>query len=90
MVGIDVKRIGDALVIHWQMSKIEIPLSEIKEVFYDNTYAGEGKDAVRIGTPYGTTDRVVISTHNRPYVLFTTNGVNLLNRINSYIEETNN
>ncbi|MNS67301.1 hypothetical protein D3C72_1005490 [compost metagenome] len=90
MDGIDVKKLEDTLVIHWQMSKTEIPLSEIKEVFYDNTYAGEGKDAVRIGTPYGTTDRVVISTNTKLYILFTTNGSTILNRIKSYIEETNN
>ncbi|WP_433942938.1 hypothetical protein [Paenibacillus sp. SN-8-1] len=86
MVGINVKKLEDHLLIQWQMSSTEIPLSEIKDVFYDDTYAGEGRDAVRIGTPYGTTDRVVISTNTKPYILFTTNGNTIINKIKSYIK----
>lgn len=73
MLGIDVKRSGENLVIRWQLTKIELPLSEITEVTLDDTYGGTDKEAIRIGTPYGTTDRVVIRTKNRTYLLFTTN-----------------
>ncbi|USB31768.1 hypothetical protein [Paenibacillus sp. YPG26] len=86
MLGINVTRNDFNLIIHWQMSSTEIPLSDIKEVYEDDTYAGEGADAVRIGTPYNTTDRIVINTSTKSYILFTTNSGTLLNKIKSYTE----
>lgn len=85
MLGIGVKKQDDKLVISWQLSKFEISVSEITDVFSDNTYAGEEKNAIRIGTPYATTDRIVIKTKSKIYILFTTNGVSLTNKINSYL-----
>ena len=69
-----VSQVNDQLHIKWQLSKIDIPLSEIKEVSNDGTYAGEGKAAIRIGFPYGHTDRVVIKTNKETYIIFTSNG----------------
>ena len=39
-----------------------IPIFDIEGISLDNTYAGEEKNAIRIGTPFATTDRVVIKT----------------------------
>lgn len=79
------KKNNDKLIITWQLSKTEIQISDIREVYSDDTYAGETNDAVRIGTPYGTTDRVVIKTTSITYILFTTNGLSILNKIRSFL-----
>ncbi|MNC66172.1 hypothetical protein D3C75_1165440 [compost metagenome] len=86
MLGIDVKKQDNKLVISWQLSKFEISISEIIDVFSDNTYAGEDKNAIRIGTPYATTDRIAIKTKSKTYILYTTNGVSLKSKIKSYMK----
>ncbi|MBY6270243.1 hypothetical protein [Parageobacillus thermoglucosidasius] len=85
MLGIKVEKLNDNLVISWLLSKIEIPISDIVEVTLDDTYGGEEKTAIRIGTPYGETDRVVIQTHSNTYILFTTDAVSIKNKICSFI-----
>jgi hypothetical protein len=87
MSGIKIEQLNDNLVISWLLSKIEIPISEIVEVTLDDTYGGEEKTAIRIGTPYGETDRVVIHTHSNTYILFTTNGVSIKNKISSFMND---
>ncbi|USK93254.1 SunI/YnzG family protein [Rossellomorea marisflavi] len=62
------------LRIKWQFSTIDIPVSDITDVTLDDTYAGEEKRAIRLGLPYGHTDRVVIKTTNETYLLYTSNG----------------
>ncbi|MCR6598844.1 PH domain-containing protein [Bacillus halotolerans] len=81
MIGVKVKKSKENLVINWQLSKIEIPIKEINDVFLDPNYGGEEKSAVRIGLPYGSTDRVVIKTANNTYILFTTNAASIMNKI---------
>lgn len=88
MLGISVEKFEDKLVVKWQLSKFEIPLTEIIEMTLDDTYGGEAKDAVRIGTPYGTTDRVVIRTRSKTYVLFTTNAAAIQNKVGRYLAES--
>ncbi|GAJ44104.1 hypothetical protein [Parageobacillus thermoglucosidasius] len=51
--------------------------SDIVEVTLDDIYGGEEKTAIKIGTPYGETDRVVIQTHSNTYILFTTDAVSI-------------
>ncbi|WP_044338608.1 SunI/YnzG family protein [Rossellomorea aquimaris] len=80
-----VSKKDENLNIKWQLSNITIPLSDIKEVRDDDTYSGEGKTAMRIGYPYGHTDRVVIRTSSETYILFTSNG-GLKEKILSCIE----
>lgn len=80
MIGIKVEK-SKNLIINWQLSKIEIPIKEINDVFLDPNYGGEEKSAVRIGFPYGSTDRVVIKTTNSTYILFTTNAASIMNKI---------
>lgn len=71
MFELNVKRSQDKLVIKWQLSKIEIPVSDIIEVSEDDTYGGQVKDAFRIGFPYGTAHRIMIKTKAETYILFT-------------------
>ncbi|MCC2529612.1 hypothetical protein LKL24_19755 [Bacillus halotolerans] len=80
MIGIKVEK-SKNLIINWQLSKIEIPIKEINDVFLDPNYGGEEKSAVRIGFPYGSTDRVMIKTTNSTYILFTTNAASIMNKI---------
>jgi hypothetical protein len=87
MLGIKIEKLNDNLVISWLLSKIEIPISDIIEVTLDDTYGGEKKMAIRIGTPYGETDRVVIQTHSNAYILFTTDAVSIKNKICSFIND---
>ncbi|QHM16661.1 Sublancin immunity protein SunI [Bacillus subtilis] len=81
MLGINVKKSNENLIINWQLSKIEIPIKEINNVFLDPNYGGGEKSAVRIGFPYGSTDRVVIKTANNTYILFTTNAASIMSKI---------
>jgi hypothetical protein len=73
------------LTIKWQLSKIDIPLSEITDVLNDDTYGGEDKKAIRIGFPYGHTDRIVIKTTSESYIVFTSIG-GLKEKILSFID----
>ncbi|RLQ94643.1 SunI/YnzG family protein [Falsibacillus albus] len=81
---VKVSRNGQHLQMKWQLSKIDIPLSEIKEVQNDDTYGGEDKEAIRIGFPYGTTNRVVIKTRSETYIIFTSKS-NLKEKILSFM-----
>ncbi|MGA4466835.1 hypothetical protein ACPA2L_30175 [Bacillus bombysepticus] len=84
MLGINVIKTTEELIIKWQLAKVSIPLNEIIEVTEDDTYAGvEKTDAIRIGTPYGTTNRILIKTRKQDYVLFTTNMISIMNKINA-------
>jgi hypothetical protein len=73
MSFIFVKKSIETLSIRWLFSKVDIPIKDILEVSRDYTYAGEESTAMRIGSPYGTTDRVVIKTKSASYILYTTN-----------------
>ncbi|PEX82436.1 hypothetical protein CN465_31865 [Bacillus cereus] len=82
MLGIDVKKAKEELIISWQFAEVTIPLRDVIEVTEDATYAGvEEPNAIRIGTAYGTTDRILIRTVKQNYVLFTTNKVSILKAI---------
>ncbi|AKE23646.1 UPF0457 protein YnzG [Bacillus subtilis subsp. subtilis] len=43
MLGINVEKSNENLIINWQLSKIEIPIKEINDVFLDPNYGGEEK-----------------------------------------------
>ncbi|WP_368907262.1 SunI/YnzG family protein [Bacillus wiedmannii] len=84
MLGIDVKKTKEKLIISWQFAEVTIPLRDMIEVTEDATYAGvEEPSAIRIGTAYGATDRILIRTVKQNYVLFTTNKVSILNVIHA-------
>ncbi|MFP3727417.1 hypothetical protein U8V72_19750 [Priestia filamentosa] len=73
-----------SLYIRWQLSKVAIPLSDIVEVLEDDTYGGNEKSAIRIGFPYGNTDRLIIKTKTETYILYTSTG-GLKEEILSYV-----
>ncbi|WP_336760516.1 SunI/YnzG family protein [Paenibacillus sp. USHLN196] len=73
MFGVNVKKIEDQLVIRWQFSKVEIPISNITSVTLDDTYGGSELSAVRIGAAYGASETILIRTTNQSYILFTSN-----------------
>ncbi|PHE86000.1 hypothetical protein COF81_28680 [Bacillus pseudomycoides] len=82
MSDIDIIKTTEELIISWQLAEIHIPLNGIIEVIENDTYAGvENADAIRIGTAYATTDRILIKTKKWNYILFTTNKVSILNKI---------
>ncbi len=74
MFEVKVTKQGDAIRIKWQLVKVKVPISEIIDVTYDESYAGESKTAVRIGYPYGTTDRILIKTIKTNYIIYTSIG----------------
>ncbi|MFC6039690.1 hypothetical protein ACFPYN_09690 [Paenisporosarcina macmurdoensis] len=88
MFEIFVKKVKSDIVIRWLLSKITIPITDILRVTTDDTYGGEEKKAIRIGMPYGTTDRVVIITKENTYILFTTNYISIQKKLNSYINSS--
>ncbi|CAG9611268.1 hypothetical protein BACCIP111899_00440 [Bacillus rhizoplanae] len=82
-VGIDVKKTEKELIIKWQLATVNILLEEIIEITEDDTYGGEKADAIRIGAPYGTTNRIFIKTKKQNYILFTDNISKILKEIHS-------
>ncbi|POO80441.1 hypothetical protein C1T30_23815 [Bacillus sp. MBGLi97] len=74
------KNLNENLIIKWQLSKIEIPIREINDMFLDPKYGREKKSAIRIGFPYGY-GRVVIKTANNTYIMFTTNAASIMSKI---------
>lgn len=85
MFDINVEKWNDKLIIKWQLTKIEIPISDILEVTQDDTYYGGGaKNSIRIGFPNGTADRIVIRTKSDTYVLFTNAGA-IKKKVISYV-----
>lgn len=89
MIGITIDQSNDDIIINWQLAKIAMPFSEITKVTQDDTYAGEGKNAIKIGTPYATTDRIVLQTTSDTYILFTTNAISIENKIATLIHQYN-
>lgn len=48
LIGIQIEKINENLIIKWQFSKVTIPISDIMAITNDDTYGGEGKSAIRI------------------------------------------
>ncbi|SLL15428.1 Uncharacterised protein [Mycobacteroides abscessus subsp. abscessus] len=86
MLEVKVTKHNDHLHIKWQLSTIEIPLSDITAVANDETYAGKEVSGIRIGFPYGNTDRVIIHTKTDTYIIFTSIG-NLKDKIINFMKE---
>jgi hypothetical protein len=83
MLGIAVERIKNDIGINYQLADLKIPISDIIEVSLNDTFGGIEKHAIRIGTPSGTTDRVVIKTKINSYILFTTNYTSIMYKLKS-------
>lgn len=83
MFDVSVKQVEDQLVIRWQLSKIEIPLTQITSVTLDDSYGGSEPTAIRIGYARST-ERILIRTAQQSYILFT-NSVNLFPAIQTML-----
>ena len=61
--------------IHWRVADITIPNDEIKEVKEDqdiHALSNEDQDhVVRIGSTFGKTNRVIINTDEKEYIIYT-------------------
>lgn len=86
MFGIKVQQVKNQLIVRWQLSKIEIPIADIKAVTLDDTYGGSETSAIRIGTAYGTSERILIRTTKQSYILFTSNE-NLFSKISALVSD---
>lgn len=71
MLEVKVTKHNNKLRIKSHLSTIEIPLTDITAVANDETYAGKELTGIRIGFPYGNTDRVIIHTKSDTYMIFT-------------------
>ena len=74
MFEVKINKVDDLIIIKWQLSKVEIPISDIIRVGYDDTYSGSSNKVMRIGYPYGTTDRILIHTTKQDYLIYTSVG----------------
>jgi hypothetical protein len=88
MFGVNVKKVEDQLVIRWQFSKIEVPITHITSVTLDDTYGGSEPSAIRIGPVNGTSERILIRTVNQSYILFTSS-VTLHTNIQAMLHPSN-
>lgn len=86
MLGIKVQQVENQLIIRWQLSKIEIPIPDIKAVTLDDTYGGSEPSAVRIGAAYGASETILIRTTHQSYILFTSSE-NLFPKINAMLSK---
>ncbi|MFP7298664.1 hypothetical protein [Neobacillus niacini] len=82
-----VKKIDNDIVIKHLFTKVVIPISDLISVSFDDTYGGEEKDAIRIGHPRSSTERIAIKTKTVNYLLFTPNYNSIMNLIKSTIED---
>ncbi|MED1865387.1 hypothetical protein P4V41_18115 [Fictibacillus nanhaiensis] len=83
MIEVSVKKVDNHFIIRWQLLRVEIPANDIVKVGLDDTYGGDEKEAIRIGIPYGTTDRVVIQTKKQTYILFTSNPSAIMTKLSA-------
>ncbi|WP_280771185.1 hypothetical protein [Salipaludibacillus daqingensis] len=86
MFEIDVSTSRSHLIIQWQLSNIKVPIKEITEISHDDSYGGVNQPGIRIGTPSDSTDRLVIKTPSRNFILFTSKGPQLENKLNSIMK----
>lgn len=83
MIEVSVKKIDNNFIIRWQLLRVEIPADDILNVSLDDTYGGDDKEAIRIGFPYGMTDRVFIETKKQTYILFTSNPSGIMKKLSA-------
>lgn len=86
MLEVKVTKNNNKLQIKWQLSTIEILLSDITAVTNDETYAGKEISGIRIGLPYGNTDRIIIHTKTDNYIVYRSIG-NLKDKIMDFMKE---
>ncbi|MBA2176276.1 hypothetical protein H0266_15365 [Halobacillus locisalis] len=87
LFDVDIKKKDDHLRIKWQLSKIDIPLDEIKDIIEDEQHEGLERTGFQIGQPFRSTHRVVIHTAAETYVLHTSKA-GTKSQILSYMNES--
>lgn len=73
--------------IKWRVADITIPNEDILSVKEDtNIYAGadENNDekVVRIGSTFGKTNRILLNTKDKKYIIYTHNDKKIINELN--------
>lgn len=81
MTEIEIIKSKEIITITWQSAIINIPLEDIVEVNKNNTITNTTK-VVKIGNKFQSSGNIFIRTKTLDYVLFTTNKLTLLNKIN--------
>ncbi|QWH75457.1 hypothetical protein EXW59_00845 (plasmid) [Bacillus mycoides] len=81
MTEIEIIKSKEIITITWQSAIISIPLEDIVEVNKNNTITNTTK-VVKVGKQFQYSENIFIRTKTLDYVLFTTNKLTLLNKIN--------
>lgn len=88
MFDIQVKQKDKYITLTWFFTKINIPLAEITRVTMDDSLLGKSKSAFRIGFPYVTAEKILISTRSASYILYTGQADLLLPKLQLYLEQS--
>ncbi|MDY8164056.1 hypothetical protein P4310_29615 [Bacillus thuringiensis] len=79
MTEIEIIKSIEKIAITWQSATINIPLEDIIEVNKNNRITTK---AVEIGNKFKHSETILIRTKKLDYILFTTNKLTLLHKIN--------
>lgn len=79
MTEIKIIKSIEKIAITWQSATINIPLEDIIEVNKNNRITTK---AVEIGNKFNNSETILIRTKKLDYILFTTNKLTLLHKIN--------
>ncbi|WP_342720001.1 hypothetical protein AAG068_29110 (plasmid) [Bacillus paramycoides] len=82
MKEIEIIKSKETMTIIWQSAMVIIPLEDILKVYKDNNKIADTTKVVNIGKCFQHSEHILIRTKKLDYLLFTTNKVALLNKIN--------
>ncbi|PDY58497.1 hypothetical protein CN449_26750 [Bacillus thuringiensis] len=82
MREIEIIKSKETMTIIWQGAMISIPLEDIIKVYKNNNNITETTKVVNIGKYFQHSEHILIRTKKLDYILFTTNKLALLNKIN--------
>ncbi|PEX25503.1 hypothetical protein [Bacillus cereus] len=82
MREIEIIKSKETMTIIWQGAMISIPLEDIIKVYKNNNNITETTKVVNIGKCFQHSEHIIIRTKKLDYILFTTNKLALLNKIN--------
>ncbi|PER92429.1 hypothetical protein [Bacillus cereus] len=81
MTEIEIIKSKEKITITWQSAIINIPLEDIVEINTNNTITNITK-VVKLGKQSQSSETIFIRTKKLAYLLFTTNKLTLLHKIN--------
>ncbi|MGX5519121.1 SunI/YnzG family protein [Bacillus cereus] len=82
MKEIEIIKSKETMTIIWQSAMISIPLEDILKVYKNNNNITDTIKVVNIGKCFQHSEHIFIRTKKLDYLLFTTNKLALLNKIN--------